>query len=110
MPNKSRSWSCKACHIPNAPFGYLGWNLFDHYLSEQGRAGPDFQRYVRQGRVSVETRVPWRRSYRHALPEGSVPLMPLDPARYLVRPFPLDSREWNDLAARTERGAAPDPP
>lgn len=126
--------------MSNAPFGLLGWKLFDHYLADEGRGKAvlhDFQRYVRQGRVRVESEVPWRASFRNGLPAGAIildqgrarigyvmvryrvadyrsadsaasslgPLLPLDPARYLPRPFPLDSREWNDLAARTERAA-----
>jgi hypothetical protein len=122
--------------MSNAPFGFLGWKLFDQYLADRNRnlaVLHDFLRYVRQGRVMVETGVPWREGFRHALPEGALvleegrtsigfrsvryrvadyrsadsvssslgPLLPLDPARYLPRPFPLDGREWNDLAARS---------
>lgn len=124
--------------MSNAPFGFLGWKLFDYYLDDGDRGrGPmiGFQQYVRRDRVMVETQAPWRRAFKSSLGEGMEvlesgrarigfveldyrvvdrhgpdsnltslgPAIPLDPARYLPRPFPLDSREWNDLAASFER-------
>jgi hypothetical protein len=132
-----RDGEIRVDEMTNAPFGFLGWKLFDHYLADEGRGAAslhEFQRYVRGGRVMIETHAPWRAAYRRPLPPSAVlldsgrarigyvtveyrvadmhgpdtavsalgPLLPLDPGRYLPRPFPLDGREWNDLAARAE--------
>lgn len=57
--------------MSNAPFGFLGWKLFDYFMANEGRFYgnlEDFQGYVRRGRVVVESQVPWRRAFRSEPP------------------------------------------
>jgi hypothetical protein len=60
--------------MSSATFGYLGWKLFDYFLANDGRQYrelADFLGYVRKDRVSIETHLPWRRSYKGGLPAGA---------------------------------------
>lgn len=77
LESLERQGTVKVEEMSNAPFGYLGWKLFDYFLANDGRFYgnlEDFQGYVRHGRVVVETQVPWRRSYRSGLTPGAVVL------------------------------------
>lgn len=52
--------------MSGAPFGYLGWKLFDYYLAHDGRSDRDpaaFIGYVRRDRIRLETELPWRRGF-----------------------------------------------
>lgn len=69
-----RSGRVAVDEMTNAPFGYLGWKLFDHFTAHEGRDYgdlADFQGYVRRDRVSVETQLPWRRGFRTPLEPGA---------------------------------------
>lgn len=60
--------------MTGATFGYLGWKLFDYFLTHEGRNYgelADFVGYVRRDRVVVDTYTPWRRSFKAGLPTGS---------------------------------------
>jgi hypothetical protein len=60
--------------MSGAPFGFLGWKLFDYYIAHDGRMGgnpEDFLGYVRRDRVLVETGLPWRSGFKAALPAGA---------------------------------------
>lgn len=60
--------------LTGAPFGLLGWKLFDYYASHDGRKDGvllGFLGYVRRDRISVETGLPWRHGYKDDLPAGA---------------------------------------
>ncbi|MEO6095360.1 MAG: hypothetical protein ABIW76_06690 [Fibrobacteria bacterium] len=63
--------------MTGATFGYLGWKLFDWFTAHEGRDFgdlADFMGYVRRDRVVIETGVPWRKGFKHALPATAVPI------------------------------------
>jgi len=63
--------------MTGAPFGFLGWKLFDYYVTHDGREGgkaEDFLGYVRLDRILIETGMPWRprfKTYPAGLPAGA---------------------------------------
>ena len=60
--------------MTSAPYGYLGWKLFDYYMLDEGRnftGLADFIHYVSLTGVVMETQLPWRRHYRKNIPENA---------------------------------------
>jgi len=62
--------------MTDAPFGFLGWKLFDHFKHHDyhGRAS-DFQCYVQRDQVIVESEAPWRRGFKRSAPDSASVLL-----------------------------------
>lgn len=54
--------------MTGAPWGYLGWKLYDHLVSHSDTdARKSFGCYMLADQVVVETQLPWRRSYKRSV-------------------------------------------
>jgi hypothetical protein len=110
-----------------APFGFVGWHLYPHYIAHEGQEGgyiANFTDYVRANALYWETRsvrdahplqdpenilattvakVGWRHSHLFILRKnaaaGPAPV-PLDLAGYTAERFPLTDGEWLELSRR----------
>lgn len=61
--------------MSTAPFGYLGWKLFDYYIANEGKEiGTPvlFMAYVNPNCLRVETELPWRRGFKSSVPSAHI--------------------------------------
>ncbi|MDB5049463.1 MAG: hypothetical protein JWO30_2534 [Fibrobacteres bacterium] len=68
-----RSENLGVDRMTSAPWGYLGWKLYDHHaLHTPDDPGKGFGCYLMGEQVVVETQLPWRRTFkRGGVPEGA---------------------------------------
>ncbi len=81
--------------MTGAPFGFLGWKLFDYFLANEGKtfgALADFLGYVRRDRVVVDSYLPWRHSFKSPLQTSAVIL---DTGTYCIGYLSLPYRVVN---------------
>jgi hypothetical protein len=59
--------------MSDAPWGYAGWKLYDHFARTAVPGGEYFLCYLLRDQVIAETALPWRAGFRRGpLPPGAV--------------------------------------
>jgi hypothetical protein len=74
LENLEREGRIGVAQMTAAPFGYLGWKLFGHFITHEGRTYSelhDFVGYVKKDRVVIDTELPWRRAFKAPLPPSA---------------------------------------